>query len=168
MERTETGWLHNRLQSSSSGAQDYISVSQNWASPLLAKPQAEGSQSEATLPPDLGQEQWVSNRFHDPRQRLWNVPRALTNPKDLHTLEMEPTNQDKGRLTLPGIPLVCFNWGLWAHLGVSILVNSGLLHNKTLFAFAYYLSFRYHSLANHWALHSDKENLSVCLLAMYR
>jgi hypothetical protein len=47
-----------------------------------------------------------------------------------------------------------FKLGLKAHLGISILVNgrpqhSGLLQNKTLFAFSYYLNPGYHSS---WAL----------------
>lgn len=37
------------------------------------------------------------------------------------------TNQDKGHLPLPGIPLMSFELGLQAYLGGSILVNGGPL-----------------------------------------
>jgi hypothetical protein len=54
---------------------------------------------------------------------------------------------------------MCFKLGLGAHWGTSILKDirpqqAELLQNKTLFAFAYYLSPRYHSSENHGPLQS--------------
>jgi hypothetical protein len=89
---------------------------------------------EAALPPDLRQGPWVSSSFQTPSATSSVTvpsPSCPSNGSEM-SLEIEPTNKDRGHLPLLGIPLICFKSGLCAHFGgisiflVYILFESGV------------------------------------------
>ena len=48
----------------------------------------------------------------------WKVPGALANPVDMHILDIQTTNQDKGHLLFPEIPQIAFKLRCDTHISV--------------------------------------------------
>lgn len=96
----EPGWLHDRLQTSSSGDRAWVSTSWNWASQLPEQSQA----YVKGTPPQLVKGQLarlVAKRT--PEARILSLNHSITWPP-----EIEPTNQDLDCLTFPNVPLFDF------------------------------------------------------------
>lgn len=152
--KTELGRLHDRLQTGSLRGQiqfvseNWATTGKVWASQLLEKPHPTSSFLFIYLVCCQNKQDESATLA----RLLKKVPEALANLRNIITLRKEQTNQDKGHLLLPGIPLISFKWSLQAHLRISILMNGRSLQYINMLCFCILCESRMAFFSDSWIL----------------